>query len=314
VYYRTTVNPASINPASLSITQRLNFMAMVTSLPPPQSSAPPKILLAEDNLTNQKVALKQLQSLGYSADVVMDGRQAVKAIIDGKAADTAAYDLLLMDCQMPELDGYEATQLIRAWEAQSQRQRVVIVAMTASDLEVDRQQAIAAGMDDFITKPVRRERLATLLKHWNQVIGTALPAVGAAVASPAPASGASVVEFFQRHLDLNHLHMLSDNSAEFELELLQLFIEDSWAHLVLLQEAIATHNLHQLEQIAHHLKGASANVGAKVMQAAADRLEVQAQRQQLKHSEVLIIQLQNSLQQIQDYLDQHRLHVLSAIS
>ena len=264
-----------------------------------------KILLAEDNLTNQKVALKQLESLGYTADVAMNGRLAVEAI--ARSTSDAAYDLVLMDCQMPELDGYEATQTIRSWELQAHRRQVVIVAMTASDLEVDRQQAIAAGMNDFITKPVRRETLATLLLRWNQLIyaNNVQPELSQHAVPPINS------DFFQVHLDLNHLHLLSDNSLEFELELLQLFTEDSWMHLALLQQAIDTQDLLQLERITHHLKGSSANVGARSMQAAADRLEAQAHQYraqgQLQHTEALMIQLQSSLQQIQHYLEQNRL-------
>ena len=268
-----------------------------------------KILLAEDNLTNQKVALKQLESLGYTADVAMNGRLAVEAI--ARSASDAAYDLVLMDCQMPELDGYEATQTIRSWEMQAHRRQVVIVAMTASDLEVDRQQAIAAGMNDFITKPVRRETLATLLLRWNQLIYANNAQSELSQQAVPPINS----DFFQIHLDLNHLHLLSDNSLEFELELLQLFTEDSWMHLALLQQAIDTQDLLQLERITHHLKGSSANVGARSMQAAADRLEAQAHQYraqgQLQHTEALMIQLRSSLQQIQHYLEQNRLALRS---
>jgi CheY-like chemotaxis protein len=273
-----------------------------------------KILLAEDNLTNQKVALKQLQSLGYKADVALNGRLAVEAI--ARSVDSVAYDLVLMDCQMPELDGYEATQAIRAWETQSHCNQVVIVAMTASDLEADRQQAIAAGMNDFITKPVRRETLAALLLRWNHFIQTSgsqqseqqseLSQSGRLRAVPPIDS-----DFFRVHLDLNHLHLLSDNNSNFELELLQLFTKDSWAHLALLRQAIEAQDLHQLEQITHHLKGASANVGAKAIQAAADRLEAQAHHCQLYEAEALVIQLHRSLQQIQQYLEQRSAEALS---
>ena len=260
-----------------------------------------RILLAEDNLTNQKVALKQLQSLGYEADVAINGRLAVEAIVH--SAEALAYDLVLMDCQMPELDGYEAAQIIRAWEKmEAPRRQVVIVAMTASDLEIDRQQAIAAGMNDFITKPVRRETLATLLLHWNQFIY----ADSARPERSQPLVPLIDSNFFEVHLDLSHLHLLSDNCLDFERELLQLFTEDSWTHLAMLQQAIETQDMRQVEQVAHHLKGASGNVGAKTMWAAADRLETQAQYSQLQHPEALMIQLQESLQQIQHYLDQNR--------
>jgi two-component system sensor histidine kinase/response regulator len=117
-----------------------------------------RILVVEDNRTNQKVAQKMLEGLGYTADLQANGRLGV----DAHAA--APYDLVLMDCQMPVMDGYEASRAIRALKGEARN--VPIIALTANALEGDRERCLAAGMNDYLTKPLKRERLRTALEQW----------------------------------------------------------------------------------------------------------------------------------------------------
>jgi CheY-like chemotaxis protein len=117
-----------------------------------------RILLVEDNVVNQKVACRLLEKLGYRVDVAGDGAAAVKAWESGK------YDLILMDCQMPEMDGYEASRKIRRLERDGQR--IPIVALTAHAMKGADAECTAAGMDDFLTKPVDRVQLRERLDHW----------------------------------------------------------------------------------------------------------------------------------------------------
>ncbi|MEW6306562.1 MAG: response regulator, partial [Verrucomicrobiota bacterium] len=121
------------------------------------ASNAPRILLVEDNPVNQKVGRRQLEKLGFSVEVVGNGELAVNAVHE------ATFDLVLMDCQMPGMDGYEATRRIRAWEKEQGRERLPIVAMTASAMQGDRDACIRAGMDDYVSKPVKTEELAKML-------------------------------------------------------------------------------------------------------------------------------------------------------
>ncbi|MBW4586749.1 MAG: response regulator [Aetokthonos hydrillicola CCALA 1050] len=127
-----------------------------------------RILLAEDNLVNQKVAIKQLESLGYKADVVANGEEVLQLL------ERIPYDLILMDCQMPILDGFQATKEIRRWEENrfASRSRPYIIAMTANAMKEDQQICLEAGMDDYLSKPVLKAKLADALEYWSKVIRT----------------------------------------------------------------------------------------------------------------------------------------------
>ena len=116
------------------------------------------MLVAEDNPVNQRVAVRMLQRLGMSADVASNGHEAVQSY------DRQPYDAILMDCQMPELDGFEATEIIRSRERSGKR--TPIVAMTASAMRGDRERCLAAGMDDYLAKPVTFENLRVVLGRW----------------------------------------------------------------------------------------------------------------------------------------------------
>ena len=122
------------------------------------------VLIADDNEINQEIAREMIQSLGYSCEMVLEGRSAVRAVTEG------AYDLVMMDCMMPGIDGYEATRAIRRAEGLYREagviRRVPIVAMTANAMKGDRDTCLAAGMDDYVTKPLDPDEIARVLKQW----------------------------------------------------------------------------------------------------------------------------------------------------
>jgi CheY-like chemotaxis protein len=122
---------------------------------------PLNILLAEDNLVNQKVALRVLKHLGYAADVAANGREVIQAIAN------KSYDLILMDIQMPEMDGLETTKYIRTQESSSKRSPLAIVAMTANATHDDQDICQQAGMNDYLSKPIQIDKLKNILQHYE---------------------------------------------------------------------------------------------------------------------------------------------------
>ncbi|OGV63952.1 MAG: hypothetical protein A3K19_00325 [Lentisphaerae bacterium RIFOXYB12_FULL_65_16] len=208
-----------------------------------------RILLAEDNLINQRVAVGQLRKFGCCADVVANGRDAVAAHA------RVGYDVILMDCQMPEMDGYEATRSIRERERLDGTPRVRIVAMTAHAMNGDRQKCLDAGMDDYVGKPVRDEELHAVLARCSGTVATSAQSVEAGRAAE------FVVADAEAPVDLARLREVGGGNPEREQELVDLYLAQADATLVGMEAAIAAQSGNDLYHLAHKLAGSSATCG-----------------------------------------------------
>jgi CheY-like chemotaxis protein len=279
---------------------------------------PTRVLVAEDNPTNQKVALSMLKRLGYRADAVGNGCEALKAL------QLIPYDLVLMDVQMPEMDGLEATRRFRALEAGSGR-RLPIIAMTAHASTSDRDRCLQAGMDGFVTKPVQRESLGRLVAAQLAAArdpdagSAAANAYAAATAAPTTAAESAAVPVAQpqaredARLDNSHIADDSgfsvatmverlDNDEEIAREIADIFVESSVALMAELTAAIPRGDTEVVHSRAHSIKGSAGNIGATALQHLAAAVESAGRDGRLDEIERLLPQLQAALDQVNGVL------------
>jgi len=276
----------------------LNSAIDSTKVEAPQSNL--KILLVEDNLVNQKVTLNQLKNLGFTADTVSNGQEALDQLT------RHSYDIVLMDCQMPVIDGYETTTIIRQREAQSGL-HTIIIALTANALKEDQELCLSVGMDDYLSKPILKDRLSEKIDYWSRELRMAKEEDQVQAASSLTDLSDAKATTTQPTLkiDWEHLHQISDNNLEFERELLQTFTEDTQSRLKAAAAAIAQQNLINLEHEAHHIKGTTANLGLVEMYEIADKLEREARDRKLLLSGTYLAQLGNLLNTVQVWLETH---------
>jgi two-component system sensor histidine kinase/response regulator len=216
-----------------------------------------RVLVAEDNQVNQKVALHLLELRGCQVDVVANGQEAVAAV------QRIGYDVVLMDCQMPVMDGFEATRAIRAYEGVARH--TPIIAMTAGAMAGDRERCLDAGMDDYITKPVTGAALDQGLAPW---LGAGEPAPAGNGGEGGAAAGDDDGEAV-----LGHLRALGDTQPGFLAELIELFVADTATQLLALEKAVAEGDMAAVVRTAHELEGPCGYLGADQMQTLCTRLE-----------------------------------------
>ena len=243
------------------------------------------ILLAEDNIVNQKVAVRQLLKLGYRADTVASGREALEAL------GRIPYDLVLMDCQMPEMDGYEATNRIRLREGTTKH--TPIVAMTAHALAGDRAKCLAAGMDDYVSKPVKAAELERVIERFLVDGGEDAQ------------SDDKVLDESAVPVDLARMfEVMGEDPAELR-ETLDLYLDDMADNLGKLLAAIASGNANEIMLLAHNAAGVSANCGIVALVAPLRELERLGREDQLNGVEVLSAQVDQEFDRVRLFLKEN---------
>ncbi len=261
-----------------------------------QTEAGRHILIAEDNHVNQRVAVLQLRQIGFAADVVSNGEEAVAAM------GSTNYDLVLMDCQMPIMDGFEATREIRKTEIRTGR-HVPIVAMTAHAMEGDREKCIAEGMDDYISKPVNPVVLSAILEKWLQIElekprektkEEVIPKRCWNTDSPPP-------------LDLQKLKELCPEYDDVE-RMVDMFMTSVERLLKNLNIAIQDHDMIKIRSVSYELTGTCVSVGADELSAIGESLQKISLEKNWTQCKILFEAFRQALDVVTDYAKQPALH------
>ena len=263
-----------------------------------------RILIAEDSPINQKVALHQLRNFGYDADVAGNGKEVLDLL------KHIHYDIILMDCQMPEMDGYEATKAIR--QLDSDKNKIAIVAMTANAMKEDRDRCLACGMDDYLSKPIRKEDLAQKLGEWERKINAQNAIALAVISEEAIRADKDIHPSLLEQdlhiseslplIDWSYIDDIVDGSEEFKAELLETFVDSTSKGLAQLEVAIASNDYHKISQVAHFIKGSASNLGMISIAAIATDLELAGHNQQESDMKEILKKMQSLLTQIKHFL------------
>jgi len=249
----------------------------ISPLTEPSADGPLHILLAEDNRVNQRVALRTLEKQGHTVVVVGDGQAALTALAQ------APFDLVLMDIQMPVLDGLAATAAIRAQE-RTQGTHVPIIAMTAHAMRGDRERCLAAGMDGYVTKPLKATDLA------------------AAIAQLWPAVSSPETQGVTPPIDISAALQNVEGDQDLLVDLLEAFRQDYPKQLEELQDAIGAGDAERIAQVAHSLKGAVGYFGAQTVNALAYRLETMGHQADLEGALAILQQLERELERLRAFV------------
>ena len=256
------------------------------------------VLIAEDNPVNREVALEMLRSVGCEAEAVCNGREAVEILATG------SFNLVFMDCQMPEMDGYEATRILRERErlqcgSGGECSRLPVIAMTAQAMESDREQCLRAGMDDYMSKPFTSEQLHVVLGKWlpgngdQKLLGNSVNPPDAS--SLAPGKEGSPIDF----KTLNELRDLEkQTSSGLVSKLITIFLTDTPKVLESMSAAVSQGDASGLHIAAHKLKSSSAYLGAGKLSEQCRELETMGREKNLDQAAKLLAGLSSEYEKV----------------
>ncbi|MFD2365940.1 response regulator [Pseudoduganella sp. GCM10020061] len=254
-----------------------------------------KVLLAEDNPVNVDVATAMLDAMGLDVQCVGNGEEALNAVRSG------SYELVLMDCQMPVMDGFAATAEIRRHEHMNGKTRKLpVVAITANALQGDRESCLAAGMDDYLSKPFTQQQLAAVISRW---IGLPITAtVHHSEMAPAPAPAADKRDAINRHA-LDNIRALSeDRGPSIVRKVVSAYVDDTPLHLQTLRRAISGGDSEKLRSAAHSLKSSSANVGAETLAQLCKQMETLGRTETTEGAATILSDMEQEFQAVRHSL------------
>jgi signal transduction histidine kinase/HPt (histidine-containing phosphotransfer) domain-containing protein len=266
---------------------------------------PMRLLLADDNVVNQKVALRLFEQMGYQIDIAGDGMEAIEAV------RRQSYDIIFMDVQMPELDGLQATQRIRKGEKEQDQPGCVIIAMTASAMLGDRERCLAAGMDDYLAKPVRPEAVQSALERWGPVAQrkaqrsatTTIRSVSATDGAEPSAQVASVAG--DGSVDMERFTEMAGTETSGVRDLVDLYLNQTTGQIAALREAVCTGASKEVERIAHKAAGASATCGIIGMVPLLREIEGLGRAGEGSGAAALVTQVDEELERVRQFLSRH---------
>jgi CheY-like chemotaxis protein/HPt (histidine-containing phosphotransfer) domain-containing protein len=253
-----------------------------------------KILLVEDTPVNKKVIMNQLKILNYEADWVENGQDAINTLVDNE------YDLILMDCQMPILNGYEATKQIRQRETETKGKHHIIIGLTASAMEGNRQQCFDAGMDDYITKPASTDELNQLLKKWAVAIANSQNNTEENL--PLDSFSIKKLKHIKYPVDMERLYKFTGGDLEFQNELLLCFVNDTVIHIKEAKIALENQDIMELLFKIHKIKGASGHVGVNLIMDITRNIEQQALANNLEAIPPKLVKLEQILKEVETFI------------